>query len=81
MKLGGLLSVALSRGSPQVDVIHHSCPMESGLSSNIAARDHPTDSSFLRIDLFQFNENCDYLGLKAQVLWVIERNIADGCWG
>ena len=33
MKLGGLLSVALSRGSPQVDVIHHSCPMESGLSS------------------------------------------------
>ena len=48
-KLGGLLSVALSCGSPQVDVIHHSAlwspdfPRVSGM--NPESRDHPTDSS------------------------------------
>jgi hypothetical protein len=48
-ELGGLLSVALSCGSPQVDVIHHSAlrspdfPRVSGIKPE--TRDHPTDSS------------------------------------
>jgi hypothetical protein len=44
---GGLLSVALSLGSPPLDVIQHHCPAELGLSSRGASRttgDHPVYS-------------------------------------
>src|SRR5438067_13311264 len=39
--LGGVISVALSLGSPPPDVIRHRLSVEPGLSSNIAARGHP----------------------------------------
>ena len=39
---GGLLSVALSLESPLPDVIRHRVSVEPGLSSRIAASDHPT---------------------------------------
>jgi hypothetical protein len=39
--IGGLLSVALSIGSPRLGVTQHQCPAESGLSSTIARRGCP----------------------------------------
>ena len=39
--VGGIISVALSLGSPPPDVIRHRLSVEPGLSSNIAARGHP----------------------------------------
>ena len=39
--LGGVISVALSLGSPPPDVIRHRLSVEPGLSSNIAARGYP----------------------------------------
>src|SRR5438105_15579930 len=39
--VGGVISVALSLGSPPPDVIRHRLSVEPGLSSNIAARGHP----------------------------------------
>ena len=41
-KTGSLISVALSLGLPRPGITRHPCLMESGLSSNVAARDHPT---------------------------------------
>ena len=45
---GGLLSVALSRGSPRVGVTHYCFPMESGLSSTHPCRGRLANSFALR---------------------------------
>lgn len=37
-ELGGLLSVALARGSPRVGVTHHPCSVEPGRSSALVKR-------------------------------------------
>jgi len=39
--VGGVISVALSLGSPPPDVIRYRLSVEPGLSSNIAARGYP----------------------------------------
>ena len=45
---GGLFSVALSLGLPPPGVTRHHCFVESGLSSNVAARGHPAIRTGMR---------------------------------